>query len=170
MALNFTGRRFHDDQTGTVTFPAWTEQTRVTCRITHAALLLKFGAAPTDGSLLEAFDKHRASIEVTADLKFEALAGMTTITLASNDFPDREPAAPSEERPRVEERERATEDTAEKVQQFRRQARALESAHRVSADIATWNAETAKVIGKLDADRLAGEETPEEAGPEDGEL
>src|SRR6185312_13172992 len=96
MALKFTGRRFHDDQTGTVTFPAWNGPARVNCRITDEALMFMFGAVRTDTGLLDAFDKNKASIEVAAAWKFEALAGATTITLASRDFPDKKPAAAAE--------------------------------------------------------------------------
>ena len=173
MALKFTGRRYHDDPTGTVTFPAWNNQARVNCRITDEALMFMFGAERTDSGLLEAFDKYRAPIEVAAAWKFEALAAPMNITLASTDFPDRkpagtgdlveaagrggpsripEPSAPEKSTPAGS--RAAAQEAADKVQQFRRQTQAVASAHAVSDDIAAWNAETAKVLGKLDADTL----------------
>jgi hypothetical protein len=180
MALKFTGRRFHDDQTGTVTFPAWNGPARVNCRITDEALMFMFGAVRTDTGLVDAFDKNKASIEVAAAWKFEALAGATTITLASRDFPDKKPAAaadpeaaaaraaapPPDRAPAEGDREPqrvSAQKAAEKVEQFRRQTRDLATARSVDADIAAWNAETAKVLGKLDADTLAAEAAEEEA-------
>jgi len=133
----------------------------------------------TDTGLLDAFDKNKASIEVAAAWKFEALAGATTITLASRDFPDKKPAAaadpeaaaaraaaPPDRAPAEGDREPqrvSAQKAAEKVEQFRRQTRDLATARSVDADIAAWNAETAKVLGKLDADTLAAEAAEEEA-------
>lgn len=179
MALKFTGRRFHDDQTGCVTFPAWNGPARVNCRITDEALMFMFAAVRTDTGLLEAFDKNKASIEVAAAWKFEALAGAMTITLASRDFPDKKPAAaadpeaaaaraaapPPERAPEGESRDTraSAQKAAEKVEQFRRQTRDIAAARSVDADIAAWNAETAKVLGKLDADTLAAEAAEDDA-------
>jgi hypothetical protein len=178
MALKFTGRRFHDDQTGTVTFPAWNGQARVNCRITDEALMFMFGAVRTDTGLLEAFDKNKGAIEVAAAWKFEATSDAMNITLASRDFPDKKPAgaadpgaaagraaAPPEARPDGDNREQraAAQKAAAKVEQFRRHARDLETAKAVDPDVAAWNAETAKVIGKLDADTLAAEQSEDEA-------
>src|SRR5207248_1964471 len=89
-----TGRRYHDDQTGTVTFPAWNGEKRVNCRITDEALMFMFAAVRTDSGFLDAFDKNRVAIEVAAAWKFEATAEATNITLASRDFPDKKPSAP----------------------------------------------------------------------------
>ena len=183
MALKFTGRRFHDDQTGTVTFPAWNGEKRVNCRITDESLMFMFGAERTDSGLLEAFDKNRPLIEAAAGWKFEELAGGMNITLASRDFPDKKPAAPDVisgpqrmPEPVRDEQEKpsasanadrvAAQAAADRVQKFRQQAQAVQSARSVSADVAAWNAETAKVIGKLDADKLVQEEPAPAGEPE----
>ena len=94
MALKFTGRRWHDDKTGTVTFPAWSDATRVQCRITDESLMLLFGAVRTDTGLLS-----RRSIAISRQSR-SPLPGSSkrwpdspqSRRLAPADFPDRKPA------------------------------------------------------------------------------
>jgi hypothetical protein len=89
MALTFTDRKWHDEATGTVTFPAWSGSTRVTCRITDEALQSVFGAGHSDTELVECFERCRASIEIAAIKKFTT--DTLKLVLVSTDFDTRAP-------------------------------------------------------------------------------
>jgi hypothetical protein len=145
MALSFTGRRFHDEQTGTVTFPAWSGSTRVPCRITAEALMFLFGAQRTDSGLLEAFDRNKTSIEVAAAWKFEAEKEPLSITLRSADFPEKKPVADAlapqmvkqsqPERPAPERPADSAETTA-RLDRFRRAYQGANAAHSAAEEYA----------------------------------
>jgi hypothetical protein len=92
MALTFTDRKWHDETTGTVTFPAWSGSTRVTCRITDEALHAVFGSGHSDTELLECFEQCRASIEAAAIKKFDASGDALKLVLVTGDFDTRAPA------------------------------------------------------------------------------
>jgi hypothetical protein len=92
MALTFTDRKWHDETTGTVTFPAWSGSTRVTCRITDEALKAVFGAGHSDTEFVETFERCRASIEAAAIKKFEASGDALKLVLVTTDFETRAPA------------------------------------------------------------------------------
>jgi hypothetical protein len=91
MALTFTDRKWHDETTGTVTFPAWSGSTRVTCRITDEALKAVFGAGHSDTDLVDSFERCRASIEAAAIKKFETSGDPLKLVLVSTDFDTRAP-------------------------------------------------------------------------------
>jgi hypothetical protein len=93
MALTFTDRKWHDETTGTVTFPAWSGATRVTCRVTDEALQAVFGAGHRDNELVETFERCRASIETAALKKFETSGtAPLKLVLVTSDFDTRAPA------------------------------------------------------------------------------
>lgn len=91
MALTFTDRKWHDETTGTVTFPAWSGSTRVTCRITDEALKAVFGAGHSDTDLVDTFERCRASIEAAAIKKFDTAGDPLKLVLVSTDFDTRAP-------------------------------------------------------------------------------
>lgn len=91
MTLTFTDRKWHDETTGTVTFPAWSGSTRVTCRITDEALKAVFGAGHSDTDLVDTFERCRASIEAAAIKKFETAGDPLKLVLVSTDFDTRAP-------------------------------------------------------------------------------
>jgi len=92
MALTFTDRKWHDETTGTVTFPGWSGSSRVTCRITDEALKAVFGAGSSDTDLLETFERCRASIEAAAIKKFSTSNDPLKLVLVIGDFETRAPA------------------------------------------------------------------------------
>jgi hypothetical protein len=94
MALTFGDRRWHDETTGTVTFPAWSGATRIACRITDEALKSVFGAGVTPTELIETFDRCRASIESAATKKFDPKGDQLKLVLLTSDFETRAPAKP----------------------------------------------------------------------------
>jgi hypothetical protein len=94
MALTFGDRRWHDETTGTVTFPAFAGSARISCRITDEALTTVFGSGATSNELVETFDRCRASIEAAALKKFTANGDPLKLVLVTTDFETRAPAKP----------------------------------------------------------------------------
>ena len=92
MTLTFTDRKWHDETTGTVTFPAWSGSSRVTCRITDEALKAVFGSSGSDTDLVETFERCRASIEAAAIKKFASSNDPLKLVLVIGDFETRAPA------------------------------------------------------------------------------
>jgi hypothetical protein len=115
MALTFTDRKWHDETTGTVTFPAWSGSTRVTCRITDEALQAVFGAGRSDSDLLECFEHCRASIEAAAIKKFDSTGDALKLVLVTGDFDTRAPA-------KAEPQPKSSDDAAAMMKRYRAHA------------------------------------------------
>lgn len=112
MPLTFTDRKWHDETTGTVTFPGWSGSQRVTCRITDEALKAVFGAGPSPSDLVETFERCRASIEAAAAKKFETDGSAVKLVLVIGDFETRAPAKP-------EPKPQSAAEAAEMMKRFR---------------------------------------------------
>ena len=151
MALKFTGRRWHDEQTGTITFPAWVGNVRLPCRITDEALIFLFGAVATPSGLVEAFDKHCAVIQAAAGWKHEAAPDGPQLILVSTDFPDRAPAAPPEPK---------TLDSTEVVRRMDRFRRAFHGGNAVAAAAVATASEAGETQAETTEDASVVEDEP----------
>ena len=138
MPLTFTDRKWHDETTGTVTFPAWSGSQRVTCRITDEALKAVFGAGSAANDLVDTFERCRASIETAAAKKFETGGDAVKLVLVSGDFETR---APVKEEPKPQ----SAAEAAEMMKRFRASAgggRSVVHSDEIDAAVAAVQQET----------------------------
>ena len=156
MVLTFTDRKWHDETTGTVTFPAWAGSTRVTCRITDEALKAVFGASSSATDLVETFERCRASIEGAAIKKYETSGDPLKLVLVSNDFETRAPV-------KAEPAPKSADEVAEMMKRFRASGAGKSTVS--SGQIGAAAAAMAEASGEAGKSEPASESEPPADGP-----